>query len=117
MARSIKSKINIKWGLLFLLVMFLILLAACKNKETIRVNITEITDVSTGQPIAADVYVNGNLVSQGVTEATSDVPVPGEFEVRHPDYEIWKIEIAGKTDKTLRGPVKLEPLLSGKMEG
>ena len=77
------------------MIMCLTILAACRNGESVRVNITEIIDITTGQPVAADVYVNGNLVSQGVTEATFDVPVPGEFEVHHPDYEIWKIEVDG----------------------
>jgi hypothetical protein len=93
------------------------LLTSCKGDTKIRVHITEIIDISTRQPVQADIYVNGNLVSAGVTEATFDVPVPGEIKVEHPDYHPWIIEINAKTERTLGGPVELRPLATDGASG
>jgi hypothetical protein len=95
----------------------LILLSGCQPKQLIRVQTTEIIDISTRQPVQADIYVNGNLVSAGVTEATFDVPGPGEIKVKHPDYHPWIIEINAKTERTLGGPVELQPLAAGGASG
>jgi hypothetical protein len=96
----------------------LLLLTSCKSDETIRVHITEIVDNTTGELVEADVYVNSNLVSAGVTEATFDVPVPGEFEVRCEGYENWALVIKDKkTDRTFKGPVRLYPKMEGEVEG
>jgi hypothetical protein len=93
-----------------------LLLPACQ-KSTIRVHITEIIDITTGQPVQADIYVNGNLISAGVNEATFDVPVPGEIKVEHSDYHPWIIEINAKTERTLSGPVELRPLAPDGVSG
>jgi hypothetical protein len=98
-------------------VLCITMLFGCKGKDSIRVHLTEIIDIATGQPVEADVYVNGNLVSRGVTEATFDVPVPGTIEVKHPDYHLWAIEINAKTERALRGPVRLRPLPVGGESG
>lgn len=94
----------------------LLVLPACQ-KSTIRVQITGIIDISNRQHVQADIYVNDNLVSAGVTVATFDVPVPGEIKVVHPDYHPWIIEINAKTDRTLGGPVELQPLAPGGASG
>jgi hypothetical protein len=70
------------WRLLIALFVLPLLLISCKGENTIRVHLTEIIDIATGQPVEADVYVNDNLVSRGVTEATFDVLVPGKIEVK-----------------------------------
>lgn len=102
-------------GLLVLSALFLV---GCAEKSTIQVQITEITDAQTGQLVPADIYVNGELVARGVTTNTFLVPISGEIEIRHPDYETWSVIVNGKTDRTLSGPVELIPKSpSGSSEG
>jgi hypothetical protein len=95
----------------------LILFSGCQPKQPTRVQINEIFDVDTGQPVPVDVYVNSNLVASGVTEAKFGVPVPGEIKVEHPDYHPWIIEINAKTERTLGGPVEFQPLAAGGASG
>jgi hypothetical protein len=112
----VRAKKKVRFVLL--IAFCLLLLTSCKSDETIRVHITEIVDITTGEMVEADVYVNGNLVSKGVNEATFDVPVPGEFEVRCDGYENWGFGIKEKkTDRTFTGPVKLYPKMEGEVEG
>ena len=107
-----------KYRFVLLIAFCLLLLTSCKSDETLRVHITEIVDITTGELVEADIYVNGNLISAGVTEATFDVPVPGEFEVRSEGYEDWGLGIKDKkTDRTFKGPVKLYPKMEGEVEG
>jgi hypothetical protein len=103
--------------LIIMLFIGVMLIAGCGKKKPIRVHITEVIDTTIGQPVQADIYVNGNLVSAGVNEATFDVPVPGEIKVEHPDYHPWSIEIDGKTECTLSGPDELRPLAADGVSG
>ncbi|RMD66386.1 hypothetical protein D6833_01535 [Candidatus Parcubacteria bacterium] len=91
----------------FVLVFFVF--SGCAGRNSIRVRITQIIDAQTGESLQADIYVNGNLIASGVNSYEFQVNVPGYFEVRHPDYHAWRLRITGKTDKTLEGPVRLEP--------
>jgi hypothetical protein len=95
--------------ILGLLVLSALFLVGCAKKNTIQVQITEITDVQTGQLVPADIYVDGEMVARGVTTDTFLVPIPGKIEVRHPDFETWSIIVNGKIDRTLSGPVELIP--------
>ncbi len=71
-----------------------------------------ILDTTTGQVLTADVYVNGALTYQGVTQFQVTVPLDGSTEIRvvAPGYTPWSVRPEGSgSDKVLQGPVKLYP--------
>ena len=53
------------------------------------------------------------FLSSSVTTDTFLVPIPGVFSVQNPDYDTWSMVINGKTDRTLTGPVVLQPKTPG----
>jgi len=95
----------------------ILLSISLKEQATIQVRITEIVDVESGDAIQADIYVNGELVAKGVKSYTLVVNVPGKIEVISPGHHPWIIELDGRTDRTLSGPVKLHPIDQTEMQG
>jgi len=72
-----------------------------------------ILDATTGEPIHADIYLNGSLTYQGVTHFQVVVPLDGSAEIHvvAPGYKPWGLRPrGGGSDKVLQGPVvKLTP--------
>jgi hypothetical protein len=71
-----------------------------------------ILDASTGQPISADVYINGALTYQSVTQFQVTVPLDGSTEIRvvAPGYKPWGVRPrGGGSNKVLQGPIRLNP--------
>ena len=70
-----------------------------------------IVDAETGQALAADVYLNGALLYQGVSQFQVTVPLDGSVEIRvtAPGYHPWGLRPrGGGTDKRLAGPIRLQ---------
>ena len=78
-----------------------------ESKSVIKVGITEIVDVESGEYLRGDVYVNGELVAQDVESGLFVVTVPGKIEVIGQGYQPWKIALDGRTERILSGPVRL----------
>ena len=74
-------------------------------------NITEIIDAQSGEPLKADVYVNGELQARNVSSDSVLVPVPGIIEVLKKGYHPWTIGINGRPDDVLEGPVRMNPIV------
>jgi hypothetical protein len=83
---------------------------------TLTIIADTILDASTGTPIRADVYINGALIYQSVTQFQVTVPLDGSTEVRitAPGYKPWGvIPKGGGSNKVLQGPIRLNPELTG----
>ncbi len=82
------------------------------KKSVWPISSTSNTDSTTGQPLTADVYLNGTLTYQGVTHFQVTVPLDGSTEIRvvAPGYHPWGLRPeGGGSDKVIQGPVRLNP--------
>lgn len=69
-----------------------------------------VVDDTTGEPVVADVYLDGRRVLEGVREFELEVPNGSEIRVEAPGYHPWALRMRYKVgeEKLLRGPVRLK---------
>ena len=71
-----------------------------------------IVDMATGEPVKATIFVDGSPVAVDVTDFTVHLPADGQphnVEVHAPGYYIWGLNLRGKGEHILEGPVRLIP--------
>ncbi len=96
---------------LLLILLALALLIACGSSPTLTWRAT-VTDAATQQPVAGDIFVDGQPTAIQVEQA--DIPVPSdgephELKVIADGYAEWSATLRGETNpgRVLHGPVKL----------